>query len=602
MGRNHPDAPGGLQTALRHDGRMSDRLRAPMRDLLRAQSVQGVYEVLAATAPALFDRPALVVAPDEQGSLVPVASTHAVTDPRENGASDPLRAVDAEVAPVDADAGPLETADASDAAEAAPVLEEAFSTGEVRLRRLESDDPASGWAAGGEVLAVPLGPHGVWALLGEEGSTVDEEVVELAELLATTAEAELDRLSAGQSLRPAADTGTVDRPDGAGPALEALLAVERRAREAVTREELEQGVCEALVDAEGVAFAWIGGLEAEELVPRCWAGAGEEYLAAVDHSLAGDTGEPAIAAARSERPTTVDDVAGETHSSAWNREALARGFQSAVSVPLHVEGHLTGVLTVFGSARSAFDDRWEAVLGEAADAVGARAVALEHERALYSDAVIELELELTGGDDPFTRIAREAGGAVTFEGLATEDAPRLLVAVEDVDPDRVDAILGETRCVETTSKLAVDEAVLFEISLGDCLPALLSACIERGAVVRSIVADGGASRLVVELGTGSDVGAFVRALETAYDVTLLSRRNRARPARTRRTFLATLRERLTPRQLEVLRTAYAAGYFEWPRESTGEEVAGLLGITQPTFNRHLRTAERKLFEELFADH
>jgi len=36
-------------------------------------------------------------------------------------------------------------------------------------------------------------------------------------------------------------------------------------------------------------------------------------------------------------------------------------------------------------------------------------------------------------------------------------------------------------------------------------------------------------------------------------------------------------EKLTDRQLEVIQTAYYSGYFESPRENTGEDVAEMLG-------------------------
>ncbi|MFC7135535.1 helix-turn-helix domain-containing protein [Halobaculum litoreum] len=55
---------------------------------------------------------------------------------------------------------------------------------------------------------------------------------------------------------------------------------------------------------------------------------------------------------------------------------------------------------------------------------------------------------------------------------------------------------------------------------------------------------------------------------------------------------------MTERQLEVLRVAYLRGFYEWPRESTGQEVADALGVSQPTVNRHLRASQRKLLELL----
>jgi predicted DNA binding protein len=48
----------------------------------------------------------------------------------------------------------------------------------------------------------------------------------------------------------------------------------------------------------------------------------------------------------------------------------------------------------------------------------------------------------------------------------------------------------------------------------------------------------------------------------------------------------------------VLTSAYYAGYFEWPRANTAEEVADSLGISPATLHEHLRTAERKLLEQV----
>jgi len=51
---------------------------------------------------------------------------------------------------------------------------------------------------------------------------------------------------------------------------------------------------------------------------------------------------------------------------------------------------------------------------------------------------------------------------------------------------------------------------------------------------------------------------------------------------------------LTERQRVALRTAYFAGYFESPRDSTAQEVAAALDVTSPTFHHHIRAAHRKL--------
>jgi len=58
-------------------------------------------------------------------------------------------------------------------------------------------------------------------------------------------------------------------------------------------------------------------------------------------------------------------------------------------------------------------------------------------------------------------------------------------------------------------------------------------------------------------------------------------------------------DHLTERQRDVLEAAYEAGYFEWPRESTAEEVADSLDIASPTLHSHLRKAENHILTAFF---
>jgi predicted DNA binding protein len=59
------------------------------------------------------------------------------------------------------------------------------------------------------------------------------------------------------------------------------------------------------------------------------------------------------------------------------------------------------------------------------------------------------------------------------------------------------------------------------------------------------------------------------------------------------------RNRLTDRQLEVLRTAYRRGYFERPRRVNATEIAAELGISPSTVTEHLAAAQSKLLEDIF---
>lgn len=59
--------------------------------------------------------------------------------------------------------------------------------------------------------------------------------------------------------------------------------------------------------------------------------------------------------------------------------------------------------------------------------------------------------------------------------------------------------------------------------------------------------------------------------------------------------------RLTDRQEEVIRRALEAGYFEWPRDVTSDELAAELDISRATLLEHMRKAESKLLANALDD-
>ncbi|WP_394327455.1 helix-turn-helix domain-containing protein [Haladaptatus sp. W1] len=85
------------------------------------------------------------------------------------------------------------------------------------------------------------------------------------------------------------------------------------------------------------------------------------------------------------------------------------------------------------------------------------------------------------------------------------------------------------------------------------------------------------------------------------ETSLLSKQSRDRPFHSTSEFYHELGETLTERQAEILQAAYLAGYFDYPRASSGAELADTLDISSPTFHQHLQTAERKLLSLLFSE-
>ena len=59
--------------------------------------------------------------------------------------------------------------------------------------------------------------------------------------------------------------------------------------------------------------------------------------------------------------------------------------------------------------------------------------------------------------------------------------------------------------------------------------------------------------------------------------------------------------RVTDRQREVVLEALSRGYYDWPREITGEQLAEELDISRATLHEHLRKAERTLLSSVLTE-
>lgn len=215
--------------------------------------------------------------------------------------------------------------------------------------------------------------------------------------------------------------------------------------------------------------------------------------------------------------------------------------------------------------------------------------------------VVELGIGLDE-DDAFCRVVRETDRSLEFEAVfSTDGDPAVLFSIEGADPELVREVLVADPVVEAVTNVGdTGEGDLYDVRLASV--ALPVHVVDLGGSPRRLEDASVGTTLVVHVPDDTDVRQFVTTLGTDYpSADLRSRRDREQPIETRASFRNALEDQLTARQREALRTAYLAGYFEWPRERSSGEVATLLGISQPTFNRHLRVAERTLLSLLYED-
>jgi predicted DNA binding protein len=215
----------------------------------------------------------------------------------------------------------------------------------------------------------------------------------------------------------------------------------------------------------------------------------------------------------------------------------------------------------------------------------------------------ELEIELRDRDCFFVDASAVADCRVELEHMVNRSDNRLLeyFSVEGARPDRVLSMVEETPVIDEARLISrgVDGGLFEFVVSGQCVTTTLA---DTGAIARSVLADNGIGTIVADVPAHIDTRSVVEEFRDHHqESTLTACRNADGPVpvRSERGVHATMADRLTDKQENVLRTAYMSGYFNWPRRTTAEECADVLGIAQPTFSQHIRMAEEKLIGSLF---
>jgi PAS domain S-box-containing protein len=450
---------------------------------------------------------------------------------------------------------------------------------------------------------IPLGNHGVFVAGSSAVGEFDEVTRELADLLAATAEAALDRVTRETQLRR--QDRELQHQNEQLTRLnrinETIREIDQAVVQAETREEIDHTVCELLTADDRFTFAWIGDADpaTETVVPRAWAGADGGYLDSIEFSVGEAEVEPAGRTAATREVIKVANVAGRLREEEWRTNALSRDFLSVISIPLEYNDLSYGVLNVYAETQDAFGETVQAVLGELGETIASATSAIERKNALLTRSVTRIEFDI---DDPsfvLSKIAREADCKLSYQGgvQQTADGSYVFVTVDRAPVERVTQITADLVAVEEVRQISGDDdGGVLGIRLGQSF--LASELADHGAVFRSASADPESTTLVVEVPesvASRHISQLVRELFTGVELRSKQQLDRS----VAETVQSQALDRLTDRQLEVSQTAYYSGFFESPRDHTGTEVAEMLDISPPAFSNHIRAAERKLFDSVF---
>ena len=452
----------------------------------------------------------------------------------------------------------------------------------------------------GGISAIIGSPEDPWGILG----THDTDAREFSENDATFVQAVANVLASAIERHSYEEELIQQREQIA--ALNSLNEVVRDITAAVieqsTREEIEQTVCERLARTDSYLFAWTGEVEpsSQNVTLRAEAGV-EGYLDGITISIDPDDARsdgPTGRALRTGEMQLSHDIRTDSRHDPWREHIEWYGFRSSAAIPITHEGTIYGVLNVYADRPYAFEGREGTVVSQLGEVVGHAIAAAGRKQALLSDELVEIDFEIR---DVFAAVdvPVETNGTITLDHVVPTGDREFLVYGTACE-DALDTVHGLVEAVphwESVSVVSEGEPVSFELRLID--PPVLPVVASHGGYIDEAMIEDGDYRMTIHLAPTVDVRNIIEAVEDPYPRAELLRHHQIRqPHDGSQLLQRRFASDLTDRQSCALEAAYHAGFFEWPRETTGEQIAESLGIAPPTFHQHLRKAQQKAFDVL----
>jgi predicted DNA binding protein len=357
--------------------------------------------------------------------------------------------------------------------------------------------------------------------------------------------------------------------------------------------EIERAVCDRLAEPELYRLICVADIPT-------WSGDADRWTVA--SADGGPTDDQALPGGAVDLKTDGNDSppavkTADNHPEGWTVVPLAYGRTVYGALGIRPGGDTrdgTGVT-----------DREREVLAELGELIGQAINSVEHRQLLAAESVVELELYDADVDGPLVAAARATDANLKLSGLVPDagDGHLAYVGVDDGDPTAAATALGavegaDTRVVRGNEEDADGGLVEWTVPS----TTLLGTLVDQGANVLDAVADETAARFTVEVASEADVRALVERIQREFPDTRVEAVHECdRPVERADGVSEEAIEKLTDRQQEAIEAAYRAGYYEWPRESTAEDIAETFGISSPTLHAHLRKAEGSLLAGLFDD-
>ena len=480
-------------------------------------------------------------------------------------------------------------------ADASHPLWKSFVQSETRLSDTEAGESDDWGDLDCTGISVPVAELGVVVACRSGGFQAISFEVEFLETLAQHMAAALEVVEQTRTL--ARYTDRLERQNEALERLEKLNSIIRDTHrtlvEATTRAEIEQAVCDRLAEIDHWDGVWIGtpSLRGEGFDVRA---ASEERVEAVARFDAEVAGEPLAAeTVESAGLTEIDRILSADGPEPWRQTALEFGYQSVLSLPVRHEDRDYGVLEIYATRPDAFTDDQRAVLAELATTIAYAIASADRRQTFQTGSGVELDLRLPATEEFLLNLEDIVTADITITGTVPRTSGGYLAYASVEQPAQTDAELRAVPVVDSVNTFGAEGDEHVEIGIQDSQ--LLRTLSTFDARLQRLTSNGGNPTLEVVLPSTTRVRGLVERLQESYADTRVTAQRTRRPDDETH---ASILDSLTERQREVLTIAYHRGLFEWPRPSSGEEIAEALGIASATFYQHVRAAQQRVVERL----
>jgi predicted DNA binding protein len=396
----------------------------------------------------------------------------------------------------------------------------------------------------------------------------------------------------GSGTDPGTEASSTSRSPSSSHRLEdvvtTLESVDERLVDATTRTEIEERVCDRLTDV--YEAVWVA-----ERSPST-SGIGVRSHAGDDADRFDGAGSTGIIERVLQTGKTL--IAPDEPGTASRKQ----GKGTLAAAPVAHGETVYGVLVVRSEAEDAFGDPERTVLTGLGRRMAFAITATERRLLLLGGTVIELRFRYTEPSAPLVSLSSSLGSTVTLDGVVPGEDGSLVCFVDVRGTTTEEALETATNTEGVDDTRLVrrhEDGGLLELVVSEGSP--LVTVTDRGGTVTELRVDDGVGSFTCELARETDVRSVHDELSEAYPSLELRGKQERRETHGTPDLRNTVEEDLTERQRAVLRGAYHSGYFQWPRESTAEDLADSMEVSPPTLHSHLRKAQQKLLDTVFGD-